>query len=93
MNWLTSIVSFFKSLLALAPLAKKVVDLQEKKLPMKIDEHEEKAELREIKNDIKEVKATTKLGRKTKKQDRKVKKGKIIIDEEIEPLAEFNEDK
>ncbi len=32
MNWLRSIVSFFKSLLALAPLAEKVVDLQEKKI-------------------------------------------------------------
>ncbi len=58
---------------------------------MKIDEHQEKAELREIKNDIKEVKATTKLGRKTKKQDRKVKKGKIIIDDEVEQLKEQND--
>ena len=93
MNWLKSAYEFIKALFGLAPLAEKVVDLQEKKLPMKIAEHEEKEELREIQNDIKEVKADIKLGKKKRKYNRKVKKGKIIIDEEVQQLEDFNEDK
>ena len=90
MGYLKSIWEFFKGLFI---FAEKVVDYRIEKLPMEMAEHEEKKEIREIKNDIKVVKATTKLGRKTKKQDRKVKKGKIIISEEVDQLAEFNNDK
>ena len=93
MNWLKSILEFLKALLGLAPLAEKVVDLRTESLPMTIQEHEEKEELREIQNDIKEVKADIKLAKKKRKYNKKVKKGKIIIEDEVDQLAEFNDDK
>jgi len=80
------ILSFFKALLGLAPLAEKIVDLKSDKFEVDVVEKEE---LREIKNDIKEVKAEIKLAKKKRKYTKKVKKGKIIISEEVEQLQEF----
>lgn len=48
MNWLQSIVEFFKALPSVAQLFEKWIDLKEKELPMKFDKHEERKPVREV---------------------------------------------
>lgn len=82
MKW----IDFLNSLLRVFPFLEKWIDLQEKKLPMKIDEHNERKEVREIdakwdaekKND----KRRFKDAKRDKRIKKKAKKKNLELDEE-----------
>lgn len=68
MQWLQE---FIRNVMKVMPFLERWVSLQEKKIPMKVVEHDEQAEIRKIKNEIKVHKKSNKLNKKIKKSETK----------------------
>lgn len=70
MNWLT----FLEKLLNIFPFLERWIDLQEKKLPMKIEKFDEKKEIRIEDNKQKLIKEEIQTAKKELKREKKLKR-------------------
>ncbi len=85
-----ALIELIKSVPFLANLFSKWIDLQEKKLPMKIEAYEERKEVREIDAKWDAERREDKGLKKDHKRTKRMKRKGIIIDDEADLLKEQN---